>query len=120
MIELMKGFPDNVVAVNCSGHVTRSDYESVLIPAVQNALEHHKRMRLFYRVGPEFRGIDAAAMWDDVKVGFAHLMQWERFAVVTDLEWIRLTVKAFAFLIPGEVRVFGLSNEAAARAWLAE
>lgn len=120
MIDLMKGFPENVVAVNCSGHVTKDDYEGVLIPAVQKAIEHHKRMRLFYRVGPEFRGIDAAAVWDDIKVGFAHLTQWERLAVVTDLEWIRLTVKAFAFLIPGDVRVFSLSHEAAARTWLTE
>ena len=36
MIELIKGLPDNVIAVNCTDHVTKADYEKVLVPTVES------------------------------------------------------------------------------------
>ena len=60
MIELLKGFPDNVVAVSCRGEVTRKDYDTVLIPAAEKALESNEKVRLLYEAGPEFDGGDAA------------------------------------------------------------
>lgn len=35
MIEALTGFPDNVAAFVCHGHVTRTDNETVLIPDVE-------------------------------------------------------------------------------------
>lgn len=43
MIELLKGYPDNVVAVSVHGEVTRKDYDTVLVPAVEKALQVHER-----------------------------------------------------------------------------
>src|SRR5690348_9519561 len=100
MMEIMKGFPEDVVAVSYSGHVTRSDYERVLIPAVENALKSHGNLRLLFRVGPEFELIEPGAVLEDIKVGLAHLSHWQRVAVVTDVGWLRGAVRAFAFLIP--------------------
>ena len=36
MIELLKGFPDNVAAFALHGHVTKDDYDRVLIPDFEN------------------------------------------------------------------------------------
>ena len=120
MIELVEGLPANVIAVNCKGHVSKNDYERVLIPAVESALKKHEKVRLYYHIDAEFRGIDPSAVLEDMRVGFSHLSRWERVAVVTDVEWIRLAIRAFAFLIPGPVRFFDLSQEAEARSWIAE
>ena len=120
MIEPIKGLPPEVVAVNCSGQVTKRDYEEVLIPAVEAALKAHEKVRIFYRIGPEFTGIDAGAVLEDTKIGLSHLTRWERIAVVTDVEWIRLAIRAFAFLLPGALRFFHIADEAQARAWIAE
>ena len=38
MIELLKGFPDNVAAFALHGHVTKDDYDRVLIPDFENRL----------------------------------------------------------------------------------
>ena len=38
MITLIDGFPDDVVAVCGDGQVTAQDYDKVLIPAVEDAL----------------------------------------------------------------------------------
>lgn len=118
MIEVLTDFPDNVVAVACSGHVTRQDYETVLIPTVEAALEAHEKIRLFYGIGADFEGIDPSAVWEDFKVGMGHLSRWERIAVVTDVDWIRHTMQAFSFLLPGEMRIFPISETEAARAWI--
>jgi len=120
MIELIGGFPGYVIAVRCSGHVGRSDYERVLIPAVESALKEHEKVRLLYCIAPEFEGIDPGAILEDMKVGFSHRSRWERIAVVTDVEWIRLAIRAFAFLIPGSVRFFGIAQESEARTWIVE
>lgn len=119
MIEALDGFPDNVVAVSCTGKVTRQDYETVLIPRVNATLARHKAVRLFYEVGPGFGSIDPGAAWTDFKVGVEHLLRWERIAIVTDVDWIRHTIKAFGFLMPAQVRCFANAERVQARAWIA-
>ncbi len=118
MIEALPNFPGNVVAFACKGHVTRADYETVLVPIVEKALQQHKKIRLYYQIGAEFAGIDAGAAWEDFKVGVAHLSRWERIAVVTDVDWIRHTVRIFGFLMPRDVKVFPTSEMAVAREWI--
>jgi hypothetical protein len=116
----LKGFPDNVLAFACRGQVTRRDYESVLVPAVEAALMGRDKVRLYYQTGPDFTGIEAGAVLEDIKVGIEHLGRWERLALVSDVEWIRTTVRAFGFLLPGHLKVFRLAEAAAARTWVGE
>ena len=59
MIEVLKGFPKKVVAFACKGHVTKRDYETVLIPAVEETLQQPGKVRLYYQIGPDFSGIEA-------------------------------------------------------------
>jgi hypothetical protein len=120
MIGILKDLPDNIVAVDCLGHVTKRDYQSVLIPTIEARLKKHEKLRLYYRAGQGFEGIDPGAVLEDIAVGFSHLSRWDRFAVVTDIEWIRLAIRAFAFLLPGPVRFFNLSQERQARAWIVQ
>lgn len=47
MIRTLETFPDEVVALLCSGAVTKSDYDRVVLPAVRNALEAHDRVCLY-------------------------------------------------------------------------
>ena len=118
MIEMLQGFPDNVVACAAKGHVTKQDYEQMVIPAVGRALERNAKVRCYYELGPEFKGFDAAAAWADTKVGIEHLTRWERVAVVTDVEWLRFATGAFFFLMPGHVRVFSLAESDEAKRWI--
>lgn len=59
-------------------------------------------MRIYYEVESDFAGVDPA-VWEDAMAGLSYFLRWERFAVVTDVEWIKHTVKLFGFLMPGEV-----------------
>jgi SpoIIAA-like len=118
MIELLEGFPDSIVAVSCRGQVTKKDYDTVLVPAVDKALKAHEKVRLYYEAGPGFAGIDAAAAWEDFKVGMGHFSRWKRVAVVTDVDWITQTIRIFGFLMPGDMRVFPTAEAAQARSWI--
>ncbi len=118
MIEALKDFPENVAAFVCHGHVTRSDYDTVLVPAVEKALKEHKTLRLYYETADDFGGIEPGAVWEDLKVGMEHIGSWERVALVTDVDWIRHTMQVFQFLMPGEMKVFPSAQAAEARAWI--
>ena len=119
MIRILSGFPENVVAVACEGRVTRKDYDDILVPTVTAALQRHEKVRLYYEITPQFSGMEAGAIWEDFRVGMEHLLRWECIAVVTDIAWIRHTVNAFRFLLPGKVRVFAGGEAGAAREWIA-
>jgi len=118
MIELIEGFPDNVVALLAKGKITKQDYETVTIPGVENALKRHHKIRLYYELGSQFSGIEPGAAWEDLKVGVEHLTRWERVAMVTDTDWIKHMVNAFRFMMPGHLRVFPTAQASEARAWI--
>lgn len=118
MIEQLDDFPAGVVAFACKGQVTKEDYETVLIPRIEAALQSRDKLRLYYQIGPEVTGIDPGAMWEDFKLGVGNFSRWERVAVVTDIDWIRTTMKVFGFLIPGEVRAFPISETDQACDWI--
>ena len=65
-------------------------------------------------------GLEPGALWEDAKLGFAHMFDWDRFAVVTDLEWISRTTKFMAMLMPMEGRVYPMAEAAKAREWISE
>lgn len=119
MMNLLSNLPDNVVGIRASGQIDAKDYEMVLIPAVDLALKKHKRIRVLYQLAPDFEGFTAGAMWDDSKLGIAHLKAWERIAVVTDTRWVANATQMFAFLMPGQVKVFSNEEQSAAEKWIA-
>lgn len=120
MIELLKGFPDNVVAIICHGDVTRADYDDVLIPAVEKALQTNDKIRMLYEIGSDFEGYKTGAVLEDFKTGMEHFSKWERIAVITDIEWIAASVKIFSVFLPGTIRIYSLADAAKARLWITQ
>jgi hypothetical protein len=118
MITLYDDVPDNVAAFLASGEVTAADYESVLVPTVEERLARHNKLRLLYHLGPDFTGFTAGAMWDDTRVGLQHLASWDRIAVVSDEPWIRNLVHALGFVIPAPVRLFHDDQLHDAKLWV--
>ena len=114
MIELISDLPRNVVGISVKGRVTREECREILAPAIAKSLRWRDKIRLYYELGSRFPG----SGWDDLDLGFEHATCCERIAIVTDIAWVRLTVKAIRFLIPGEIRVFDTIEAASARAWI--
>jgi len=67
---------------------------------------------------PEDR-FTAGAAWDDMALEFAHFRDWQRCALVTDVDWVRHSAKAFGWLMGGRLRVFDIDELKAALEWAA-
>ena len=120
MIEITSGMPDNILAVTAHGTVTAQDYENILLPAVEDAIKRHKKIRLLFRTAEDFSGYTAGAMWDDAKLGVRHLTAFEKIAVVSDVPWLVQATKLFRFLIPCPVKIFSSEKLPDAEAWIRE
>jgi hypothetical protein len=118
MIEQLPDFPPGILAVAYHGRITAEDYESFLVPSVEALLALHKRIRFYAEIGSDFEGLDVGALVDDVRIGIEHPTQWERVALVSNVEWIRAAASVFGVLLPGRLKVFPLSQAAEARTWL--
>ncbi|MGB8623509.1 MAG: STAS/SEC14 domain-containing protein [Paracoccaceae bacterium] len=118
--EILDGFPADVVAISAKGHITRKDYEDVLIPLVEERIRKEGKIKLLYVIDKGFEGFSAGAAWDDTKLGLLHMGDFSRIAVVTDVEWIRMGMKVFAPMIRCQVHLFGSDEMKAAKAWISE
>ena len=123
MIELLKGFPDNVAAFALHEHVTKADYDQLLLPDFEDRLRRHKKLRIDIEIASDLAGFDPGAIWEDQKLGWKHFFDRERCALVTDVAWAKHAAKFsefFGFLWPGEYRVFAEAEAGKARDWIAE
>jgi hypothetical protein len=119
VIRMLEGLPDNVVGFEAIGQVDAGDYQKVLDPAVAAALQTQDKLRLLYILGADFQGYTGGAMWEDTKLGAGNWQAWEKIAVVTDTKWLADAVKAFGWIVPGEVRVYPSDQVDEARGWVA-
>jgi len=119
MLEVLPGFPDNVLGIKAIGEVEDDDYDDLLVPAIEDLLTRHDKIRLLYVLGPEFEGSESGALWEDAKLGAKTFTSYERIAVVAESALIRRSIKAVGWLMPGEVRSFGGNELDEATAWIA-
>src|SRR5215472_4591312 len=114
MLELIEGLPKNVVGIVATGRVTMQDCQDVLVPAITSSRKRHDKIRMYYELNSRFPG----SAWDDLDIGLEHASCCERVAIVTDIGWVRLTVKALRFLIPSKIRVFPTIQAEEGRDWI--
>lgn len=121
MIETIDDVPPGTIGFDASGKLTREDYRNVLEPALRKAAEAGE-IRMLFRL-TDFHGLEPAVWYDDVKtglgLGIGHHSAWKKSAIVTDVGWVGKAFEFFAWLTPGEVKVFGLDQIDAARSWAA-
>jgi SpoIIAA-like len=122
MVERIEEMPAGTIGFKVVSDLTGDDYRDQIEPALSAAAEAGE-VRLLFEIDSGF-GMDAGAVIEDaktgLKLGIGHMKAWKRTAIVTDVEWIRKSIKAFGFMAPGEVRVFALAELGAAKVWVAE
>jgi hypothetical protein len=121
VIERLADMPPGTIGFRVTGEIERDDYDEVLTPALQAAMEAGPLRTLY--VIETLDEIEPSALWADARLGFdagvRHRDAWVRSAIVTDLDWLARATKLFAWLIPGEVRVMPLSELEQAKTWVA-
>lgn len=121
MVERIDDMPPGTIGFRAGGKVTRDDYQQLLEPALRKEVESGS-VRMLYVVDADFE-MDGGAVFEDAKTGLrlgaGHLSAWKRTAVVTDVDWVARAIRLFAWMAPGEVKVWGLDGLAEAREWVA-
>jgi len=117
MFKFIKGLPQNVLGIEASGKVTHEDYRKTLIPRAE-AMIAQGPIKMLYVIGKDFTGFGIEAMWDDGMFGIKHWHDFSHIAVVADQNWLRAAVVIFKPFFQGEVRLFKLSELAAAKDWI--
>lgn len=97
--EILSDFPSDVVAVSGHGRIDSACYEDTLVPAIERDLASEDTAKLLSVLEDDFEGFTAGAAWDDAKIGFTHLHDFARIALVTDVDWLRKGAKLFAPLL---------------------
>jgi len=116
--QLIDQLPSNVVGVEAHGVITAQDYDKQLIPHIQEKLKTHDHINLLFVAGDAFRTYSAGAVWDDTRFGMMHLADFEKIAIVSDVDWIRMGAKIFGPLMLGKLHVFAMSELDEAKRWV--
>jgi SpoIIAA-like len=117
VITELDDMPDGVIGFEVSGTVHAEDYRDVILPRLERAAAAGEVR--FVVVIPDFDGMSASAVWQDLKVGIEHFRSWKRIALVTDIEWMNRMTSMFGWMTPGDVRHFPISERVDAIGWAA-
>ena len=94
----------------------------MLVPELKRAVESGGGLRTLYLI-EDLDEVEGEALWADAKLGFdlgvKHRDAWVRSAIVTDVDWMARATKMFAWMMPGEARVFPRAELEQAKEWVA-
>lgn len=121
MIELLSDMPAGVAGIRVSGRVDGDDLREFK-PVMQKLLDTDE-IRMVEVIASDYEGFGPGGLVEDLRLGFGALFQrhsaFKRVAVVSDKEWIAHTLHALAWMVPGEIALFGLDELERAKQWAA-
>jgi hypothetical protein len=120
MLEKLADLPEGIEGIKAVRTVSGQDYKDVLEPMLNEARSTGRHVRFLYEFGPEFKHLAPSAVWADAKVGLRSVRLFDSVAVVSDVPWLRGSVRFSRFLFPCPVRAFSNQERDAAVAWLQE
>ncbi|WP_025737559.1 STAS/SEC14 domain-containing protein [Mycobacterium genavense] len=121
MIEVLDDMPAGVTGIRVSGRLNSDDLRDFK-PAMEELVKTDE-IRIVEVIASDYEGFGSGGLVEDLKLGlgavFRHHSAFKRIAVVSDKEWVGHTLHALAWMIPGELAVFGLDELERAKQWAA-
>lgn len=121
MIERLSDMPEGVTGIRVSGRLSGDDIRQ-FEPAMDGIVVDGE-IRIVEVIAPDYEGYGPGGLAEDLKVGFGALFKhhsaFKRIAVVSDKAWVAHTLHAVAWMIPGELQVFGIDELDRAKEWAA-
>lgn len=121
MIEVLADMPEGVTGIRVSGRL-RGDELREIKPAIEERLKTGE-VRIVEVIASDYEGFGPGGFVEDLKLGLGtvlpHHSAFKRIAVVSDKAWVAHTLHALAWIVPGELAVFGLDELERAKEWAA-
>src|SRR5687768_8200017 len=117
-IHFIQTTSENVFAYEVNGRLREKDIKSA-VGTLRPYLEREGKINVLARL-TDFHGFDLTALFDDdlAKLKYRALSKVERYAVVGAKPWMRNFLELLAPLFSTQIRIFDLSDEAAAWEWV--
>ncbi|AXA33494.1 STAS/SEC14 domain-containing protein [Francisella adeliensis] len=100
--------------IEVEGKLTHKDYVETLIPKFEELAGKGKLKVLV--IMSNFEGIEVKAMLDDLKTAVKHRKDFEKVAVVTEADWIKVGLNVFKGIVSADVKTF--HDEKSASIWM--
>jgi hypothetical protein len=121
MIELLPDMPQGVIGIRASGRLGGNELRDFK-PKIEELLKTGE-IRIVEVIGPDYEGFGPGGFVEDLKLGFGtvlpHHSAFKRIAIVSDKDWVAHVLHALAWMIPGDLAVFGLDELDRAKEWAA-
>ncbi len=121
MIEVLTGMPEGVTGIRVSGRLGGDELRE-LKPTMEGLLKAGE-IRLVEVIASDYQGFGPGGLVEDLKLGLGtvlpHHSAFKRIAIVSDLDWVAHVLHALAWIVPGELAVFGLEQFERAKEWAA-
>jgi hypothetical protein len=98
--------PDNVAAFRALAEVTKEDFQTVVVPAVEKLVNNINEINFLLVLDTDIGNFTAGAWLQDAMLGLKHLAKWNRAAIVTDSDEVITFTNGFSYVIPGEFKGF--------------
>lgn len=121
MIEILTDMPTGVTGIRVSGRISGEELRE--FQPVMEDLGKSAEIRIVEVIDQDYDGFGPGGLTEDLKMGFGALLHhhsaFKRIAVVSDKDWVRHTMHAIGWMVPGELAVFGGDDLDRAAEWAA-
>jgi len=114
----MNDVPSNVVAFKATGEVTKEDYDTIVIPAIDALVKKQDKINFLLSVETKMKNFTLGALLKDLGVGLKHFTRWHKMAIVCDEHAVVKFTDFFSYVAPGEAKGFTHSELEAAKQWV--
>lgn len=119
MLSIITDLPNHVVGIKATGEVNKNDFETVLIPALDDLVKRTGEINYLLQLDTEVKNFTIGAWMDDAKVGLKHFTKWHKIAIVTAEKGVEKFSDIFGIAVPGESKGFAMNELEEAKKWVA-
>ena len=104
MFKILDITKDNLIAFNVKGKVEKADYDK-LTPLLEKTEREFDTRKLYVEI-ENIEGIEPAALWEDFKIYFLHIKNFDKIAIVGQSGFIEKLTNLTKPFVSGELRFF--------------
>ncbi len=118
MFKILDITKDNLIAFNVKGKVEKADYDK-LTPLLEKTEREFDTRKLYVEI-ENIEGIEPSALWEDFKIYFRHIKNFDKIAIVGKGGVVEKLTNLTGPFVSGEIRFFETGEAVNARDWIEE
>lgn len=119
MIALLNDLPDHVVGARLTAPAAGDEFDRIVRPRLADVLSRYRKVNVLIELpdGPEAEA-GIKRLLQGGGLGIDDLRQFDRLALVSDLDWLKRKLSLFGLFAPCSVKRFSETDLPAARRWV--